>query len=91
MLSICEFLHMCVCVFVCLFVCLYVCVLIFEAPFKRLFAPIFRSRMSNILRDLESLGGKYWKKVVSQFKPFIKKGCKMAAQKKSANLGLINH
>ena len=28
----------------------------FEVPFKRLFAPTFRSQMSNIFRDSEFLG-----------------------------------
>ena len=31
-------------------------VITFEVLFKRIFAPTFRSRMSNISRDLESLG-----------------------------------
>ena len=38
----------------------------FEVPFKRLFAPISRSRMSNIFRDSESLGksnGKKWSQI----------------------------
>ena len=41
----------------------------FEVPFKRLFAPTSRSRMSNIFRDSESFGqsnGKKW----SQIGPF---------------------
>ena len=37
-------------------VCPSVCVFIFEVPFKRLFAPTSQSPMSNIFRDLESLG-----------------------------------
>ena len=41
---------------VCPCVCLSVCVFTFEVPFKRLFAPTSRSRMSNIFRDSESLG-----------------------------------
>ena len=40
---------------VCLFVCLSVCSL-FAVPFNGLFAPTSRSQMSNIFRDLESLG-----------------------------------
>ena len=47
---------------VCLFVRLSVCSLL-EVPFKGLFAPTSRSRMSNIFRDSESLGksnGKKW-------------------------------
>ena len=39
-----------------------VCVFTFEVPFKRLFAPTSRSRMSNIFRDSESLGKSSWKK-----------------------------
>ena len=39
-------------------VCFCVCVFTFEVPFKRLFAPTSRSRMSNIVRDSESLGEK---------------------------------
>ena len=52
-----------VCLFVCLSVCLSVCLFTFEVPFNGLFAPTFRSRMSNIFRDSESLGksnGKKW-------------------------------
>ena len=43
-------------------ICPYVCPL-FEVPFNGLFAPTSRSRMSNIFRDLQSLGksnGKKW-------------------------------
>ena len=43
-----------------------VCVFTFEVPFKRLFAPTFRSRMSNIFTDSESLGksnGKKWSQI----------------------------
>ena len=46
------------CPYVCLFVCLSVCVFTFEAPFNSLFAPTSQSWMSNIFRDLESLGEK---------------------------------
>ena len=42
MLSISRNVHMCVCLFVCLSVCS-----LFEVPFKCLFAPTCRSRMSN--------------------------------------------
>ena len=38
----------------------------FEVPFKRLFAPTSRSRMSNIFRDSKSLGksnGNKWSQV----------------------------
>ena len=41
---------------VCLSVRLSVCLFTFQAPFKRLFAPTSRSRMSNIFRDSESFG-----------------------------------
>ena len=54
-----------VCVSVCLSVCLSVCSL-FEVPFKRLFAPTSRSRMSNNFRDSDSLGksnGKKWSQI----------------------------
>ena len=34
----------------------------FEVPFNGLFAPISRSRMSNIFKDSESLGKSNWKK-----------------------------
>ena len=47
-------------------VCLSVCVFTFEVPFKRLFVPTSRSWMSNIFRDLESLGksnGKKWSQI----------------------------
>ena len=43
-------------------ICPYVCHT-FEVPFNGLFAPTFRSQMSNIFRDSESLGksnGKKW-------------------------------
>ena len=55
-----------VCLSVCPSVCLSVRVFTFEVPFERLFAPISRSRMSNIFRDLESLGksnGKKWSQI----------------------------
>ena len=51
---------------VCLSVCVSVCVFTFEVPFNGLFAPISRSRMSNIFRDSESLGksnGKKWSNI----------------------------
>ena len=44
------------CPYVCLFVCLSVCVFTFEVLFNGLFASTSRSRMSNISRDLDSLG-----------------------------------
>ena len=55
-----------ICPSVCLFVCLSVCLFTFEVPFKRLFAPTSRSRMSKIFRDSESLGksnGKKWSQI----------------------------
>ena len=51
---------------VCVSVCPCVCVFTFEVPFKRLFAPTSRSRMSNIFRALESSGksnGKKWSQI----------------------------
>ena len=54
------------CPSVCVSVCPSVCLFTFEVPFKRLFAPPSRSRMSNIFRDLESLGksnGKKWSNI----------------------------
>ena len=53
---------------VCVSVCLCVHLFTFEVPFKRLFAPTSQSRMSKIFRDSETLGEKYWKEVVSDFK-----------------------
>ena len=41
---------------VCPSVCLSIRLFTFEVPFKRLFSPTSRSRMSNIFRDSESLG-----------------------------------
>ena len=58
-----------------------VCVFTFEVPFKRLFAPTFRSRMSNIFTDLESLGnnnGKKW----SQIWTFLFENCQKLRHKK---------
>ena len=51
---------------VCLCVRVSVCLFTFDVPFKRLFAPTSRSRMSNIFRDSESLGknnGKNWSQI----------------------------
>ena len=48
---------------ICVFVCVSLCVFTFEVPFKRLFDPPSRIKMSNIFRDSESLGkiiGKKW-------------------------------
>ena len=50
----------------CLSVCVSVPVFTFEVPIKRLFAPTSRSWMSNIFRDLESLGknsGNTWSQI----------------------------
>ena len=55
----------CPCVCVCLFVCS-----LFEVPFNGLFAPTSRSRMSNIFRDMESLGKSNGKKR-SQIQTFL--------------------
>ena len=44
------------CQSVCVSVCLSVCLFAFEVPFKRLFALTSKNWMSNIFRDLESLG-----------------------------------
>ena len=55
-----------ICPYVCLSVCLSVCLFTFEVPFKRLFAPTSRRRMSKIFRDSESLGksnGKKWSQI----------------------------
>ena len=54
-------------------------------PFKRLFAPPFRSPMPNFL-DFRNPWGKKWKEVVSDLKTFAQKGCKIAPQKKFAFL-----
>ena len=51
---------------VCLSVRLCVCLFTFEVPFNVIFAPTSQSRMSNIFRDLESLGkrnGKKWSNI----------------------------
>ena len=63
-------------------VLLFVCVFTFEVPFKRLFAPISQSWMSNIFRDSESLGksnGMKWSQIETFF---FENGSKIAAQKK---------
>ena len=55
-----------ICPSVCLSVCPCVRVFTFEVPFNGLFAPTFRSRMSNIFRDSESLGksnGEKWSQI----------------------------
>ena len=59
-----------------------VCLFTFEVPFTGLFAPTSRSRMSNILRDSESLGksnGKKW----SQIWTFLFENCLKSPRKKS--------
>ena len=65
-----------------------VCVFTFEVPFKSLFAPTSRSRMSNIFRDPESLGksnGKKW----SQIGTFLFGSClKSPLPKKMAGFAL---
>ena len=63
-------------------VCLSVCVFTFEVPFKRLFAPTSRSRMSNIFRASETLGksnGKKW----SHIWTFLFENCQKWSRKKS--------
>ena len=77
MLSISRFVRLSVC----LSVRLCVCVFTFEVPFNGLFAPISRSRMSNIFRDSESLGksnGKKW----SQIWTFLFQNCLKSPRKK---------
>ena len=69
------------CPSVCVFVCPCVCLFTFEAPFTGLFAPNSWSRMSNIFRDLESLGksnGKKW----SQIWTFLFENCLKSPRKK---------
>ena len=54
------------CPSVCVSVCLSVCPFTFEVPFNGLFAPTSWSRMSNIVKDSESLGksnGKKWSNI----------------------------
>ena len=68
MLSISRNVRLCVRVCVCLFT--------FEVPFNGLFVPTSQSRMSNIFRDLESLGksnGKKWSQIWTfLFENFLK-------------------
>ena len=66
---------------VCLSLCPSVCVFTFEVPFKRLFAPTSQSRMSNIFRDLESLG-KSNKKKWFQIWTFLFESCLKLPRKK---------
>ena len=67
---------------VCQSVRLSVCVFTFEVPFKRLFAPISRSWMSNIFRDSKSLGksNENWLSQIWTF--LLKNGLKLPLQKK---------
>ena len=58
MLSLSQFVHLCVCVSVCVSGCLFT----FEIPLKRLSVPNSRSQMSKIFRDSEFLGKSYGKK-----------------------------
>ena len=58
-----------------------VCPFTFEVPFKRLFAPTSRSRMSNIFRDSESLGKSNGKKC-SQIGTFLFENCLKSPRKK---------
>ena len=62
-------------------VCPCVCVFTFEVPFKRLFAPTSRSRMSNIFRDSESLG-KVMERSALRFEHFCLKIVKNRRAKK---------
>ena len=64
-----------VCLSVCPSVCLSVCLFTFEVPFNGLFAPTSQSQMSNIFRDLESLGksnGKKWSQIWNFFENRLK-------------------
>ena len=73
---------MSICLSVCPSVHLFVCVFTFEVLFKCLFAPTFQSRMSNIIKDSESLGksnGKKW----SQIWTFLFESCLKSPRKKS--------
>ena len=66
---------------ICPSVCLCVCVFTFEVPFKRLFAPTSRSRMSNIFTASESLGKSNVKKW-SQIWTFLFENCWKSCHKK---------
>ena len=70
------------CLSVCLSVCPCVCLFTFEVPFNGLFAPTSQSPMSNIFRDLESLGksnGKKWSNIWT----FLFGSCLKSPRKKS--------
>ena len=66
-----------------------VCVFTFEVPFKRLFAPTFQSRMSNIFRDLESLGKRNEKKWYQIWTFFVGKWSKIIKQTKNSFFFMI--
>ena len=74
MLSISQFVHMCVCFCVGLFT--------FEVPFKHLFAPTSWNRLSKIFRDSESLGKSNKKKWSQIWKLLLIKGVKSPRRKK---------
>ena len=80
MLSISRNVRLSVCPSVRVSVCLFT----FEVQFNGLFSPTFRSRMSNIFRDSESLGksnGKKW----SQIWTFLFEHCLKLPRKKKKN------
>ena len=82
MLSISRNVRLSVLLSICLSVCLSVSVFTFQVPFKCLFSPTSRSRMSNIFRDSESLGKSNWKKW-SQIGTFLfGSGLKLRCEKK---------
>ena len=61
----------------------------FEVPFNGLFAPTSQSRMSNIIRDSESLdksNGKKW----SQIWTFLSENCRKSPRKKKFFLSLFS-
>ena len=62
-------------------VCVCLCLFTFEIPFKRLFAPISQSRMSNIFRVSKSLGKSNTKKW-SQIRTFLFENCRKSPRKK---------
>ena len=75
-----------VCLSVRVFDRVFVCVFTFEVSFKRLFDPTSRNRMSNIFRDLQSLGksnGKKW----SHFGTFLLRSGLKSRRKKSLFFG----
>ena len=66
---------------ICLYVCLSVCSFL-EFPFNVLFAPTSQSRMSNIFRDSESLGGSNGKKWSHIWTFLFESGLKFPRKKK---------